>query len=56
MRKTTSVSDAIARPFLLLGNVACSALGSDEHGNLVRMLVNSLVWTIVGVVVVWIVA
>jgi hypothetical protein len=39
-------------PFLLPGNVACNA----EHGNLVRMLVNSLVWTVLGVVVVWIVA
>ncbi|MDZ4366205.1 MAG: hypothetical protein U0987_04130 [Afipia sp.] len=56
MRKTISVSDAIAWPFLLPGNVACNALGSDEHGNLVRMLVNSLVWTVLGVVVVWIVA
>ena len=60
MRKTISVSDAIAWPFLLPGNVACNALGSDEHGKLVRMLVNSLVnslvWTVLGVVVVWIVA
>jgi hypothetical protein len=56
MRKIFSVSHVIAWPFLLPGNVACHALGSDEHGNLVRMLVNSLVWTVLGVAVVWIVA
>jgi hypothetical protein len=54
MSKHTSISDALARPFLLPGDLACDALGlhEDEHQDLVRMLVNSLVWTVVGVVVV----
>lgn len=55
MRKD-SIGDAVAWPFLLPGTLACQALGSSEHSDLVRMLVNSLVWTVLGVVVVWIVA
>ena len=46
------IGDALAWPFLLPGNVACDALGLGEHRNLVRMLVNSLIWTVLGVVVV----
>ena len=55
MRKG-SISDAIAWPLLLPGTLACQALGSTEYSDLVRMLVNSLVWTVLGVVVVWIAA
>jgi hypothetical protein len=51
-----SIGDAIAWPFLLPGTLACQALGSSEHSDLVRMLVNSLVWTVLGVVAVWIAA
>jgi hypothetical protein len=56
MRKAVSLGEAIAWPFLLPGNIASRAIGSEEHGTLVRMLVNSLVWTVLGVVVVWAVA
>jgi hypothetical protein len=56
MPKDVSRSDIIAWPFLLPGNIACRAIGSEEHSALVRMLVNSLVWTVLGVMVVWIVA
>jgi hypothetical protein len=52
MSKSISISHALAWPFLLPGNVACNALHLGSHNNLVRMLVNSLVWTILGVVVV----
>ncbi len=52
MRKPVSISHALACPFLLPGNIACSALHLDAHANLVRMLVNSLVWTILGVIAV----
>lgn len=40
--------------FLWPGDVACSQLGlrQTEHGDLVRMLVNSLAWTLLGIVVV----
>lgn len=54
--RTGSIGDAVAWPFLLPGTLACQALGSSEHSDLVRMLVNSLVWTVLGVVVVWIAA
>jgi len=38
---------------LLPGDAACSAigLGQTEKRDLVRMLVNSLVWTVLGVIV-----
>jgi hypothetical protein len=52
MSKSISISHAMAWPFLLPGNVACNVLHLGAHNNLVRMLVNSLVWTILGVVVV----
>jgi len=52
MGKATTIGDALAWPFLLPGNVACDALGLGEHRNLVRMLVNSLISTVLGVVVV----
>jgi hypothetical protein len=52
MGKATSIGNVLAWPFLLPGNLACGALGLDEHQNLVRMLVNSLAWTVVGVIAV----
>jgi hypothetical protein len=52
MGTATSIGNALAWPFLLPGNLACDALGLVEHQNLVRMLVNSLAWTVVGVIVV----
>jgi hypothetical protein len=53
MSKSNSISYALTWPFLLPGNLACGALHLDAqaHSNLVRMLVNSLVWTVLGVIV-----
>jgi hypothetical protein len=52
-----SFGNALAWLLLLPGNQACNALGLSKANNreLVRMLVNSLAWTMVGVVVVSIV-
>jgi len=52
MGKAISIGHVLAWPFLLPGNIACDALGLREHRNLVRMLVNSLIWTVLGVIVV----
>ena len=52
MGKATSIGHALAWPFLLPGNIACDALKIGEHQNLVCMLVNSLIWTMLGVIVV----
>lgn len=52
MRKIVAVGDAVAWPFLLPGNLACRALGLSRHQDLVRMLINSIFWTVLGVVVV----
>jgi len=53
----SSVGTALAWPFLLPGNVACKALGlrNVDHSDLFSMLINSLVWTVVGICVVAIV-
>jgi hypothetical protein len=53
----SSFGNALAWLLLLPGNLACNALGLSKANNreLVRMLVNSLAWTMVGVVVVSIV-
>jgi hypothetical protein len=50
MTKAISIGHALAWPFLLPGNLACDVLGLVEHQNLVRMLVNSLIWTVLGVI------
>lgn len=52
MTKANSIGHALAWPFLLPGNVACDILGLGQRQNLVRMLVNSLIWTVLGVIVV----
>jgi hypothetical protein len=52
VKSTISMSDAVAWPFLLPGNFACRALGLSNHQDLFRMLINSLFWTVLGVVVV----
>jgi hypothetical protein len=52
MTKTVSIGHVLAWPFLLPGNIACNALGLGQQQNLVRMLVNSLIWTVFGVIVV----
>jgi hypothetical protein len=55
MRGTVAISDIVAWPFLLPGELACRALGlannPDRSHDLVRMLINSLVWTTLGVLV-----
>jgi hypothetical protein len=45
---------ALGRLFLLPGDLACNALkvGDVDNRDLVRMLVNSLVWTLAAVTVV----
>jgi hypothetical protein len=49
MRKTV---DAVAWPLLLPGDLACRALGLSRNQDLMRMLFNSVFWTVLGVVVV----
>ena len=51
MKSTISMSDVVAGPFLL-PDLACSALGLSNHQDLFRMLINSLFWTVLGVIVV----
>jgi hypothetical protein len=52
MGKPVSIGHVLAWPFLLPGNIACNTLGLSEHQDLVRMLVNSLIWTVLGVIAV----
>jgi hypothetical protein len=52
MSKSISISHALAWPFLLPGKFACDALHLDARNDLVRMLINSLVWTVLSVIVV----
>ena len=52
MRTSVSISHAVAMPFLLPGNLACRAAGVTRQRDLVRMLINSLFWTVLGVVAV----
>jgi hypothetical protein len=49
---SVSISEMVARPFLLPGDLACRAAGVTRQRDLVRMLINSLFWTVLGVVVV----
>ena len=50
MGKGISIGHVLAWPFLLPGNVACDVLGLGDHQDLVRKLVNSLIWTVFGVI------
>jgi hypothetical protein len=52
MKRTVSLGQFVVWPLLLPGNLVCGSLGLSKHHDLVRMLVNSLVWTAVGVLVV----
>ena len=52
MGKGIPIGHVLAWPFLLPGNVACDILELGDHQNLVRMLVNSLIWTVFGVIAV----
>ena len=61
MSKNATISDTVAKPFLLPGTLVCNALGirgdsPGDYTHLVRMLVNSLIWTIAGVIVMALVA
>lgn len=49
MGSSTSLASAIARMFLFPGDIACALTGleSDDKRELVRMLVNSLVWIVI---------
>ncbi|MGH6684415.1 MAG: hypothetical protein ACRECA_10960 [Pseudolabrys sp.] len=53
MGNAISFGSVLARIFLLPGDAACSAisLDNDDKRELVRMLVNSLVWIVVGMAV-----
>jgi hypothetical protein len=51
MKTHNSISEAVAWPFLLPGTLACRAVGVSRNQELVRMLVNSLFWTALGVLV-----
>jgi hypothetical protein len=51
MRRSDSIGDAMAWPFLLPGTLACRAIRLTRHQDLVRMLVNSIFWTVLGVIV-----
>jgi hypothetical protein len=50
MSRTTAIGAGLARVLLLPGDLACMACGLDQGDKreLVRMLVNSLVWIVVG--------
>jgi len=54
MSKAASLPTALARLFLLPGDLACTAIGlqGDDKRELVRMLVNSLVWIVIGMLAV----
>jgi hypothetical protein len=52
MKKTGSITEVVAWPLLLPGTLACRALRLGRHSDLVRMLVNTLVWTALGILVV----
>ncbi len=56
MKTHDSISDMVAWPFLLPGTLACRAIGLSRHQELVRMLINSLFWTTLGVIVVVVLA
>ena len=52
MKRNVSISEVLARPLPLPGDLASGALGLGKQHDLVRMLVNSLEWAAPGVPVV----
>jgi hypothetical protein len=52
VKQNLSISELVAWPLLLPGTFACRVLRVGKHHELVRMLVNSLVWTALGILVV----
>lgn len=54
MGSSTSLGTLLARVFLFPGDIACAITGldNDDKRELVRMLVNSLVWIVVGMLIV----
>lgn len=50
MTGSSSIGTALARAFLFPGDLACAVIGldSEDKRELVRMLVNSLVWIVIG--------
>ena len=54
MLHSTSLGAGLARLFLFPGDLVCTAFGLDSNDKreLVRMLVNSLVWIFVGMLAV----
>ena len=53
MRRSAAFGRAVAHLFLFPGEFACAALGleKDDKGELVRMLVNSMIWIVLGMAV-----
>ncbi len=53
MTNLSRLGTVLARLFLFPGDIACAATGldRDDKRELVRMLVNSLVWIVVGMLV-----
>lgn len=54
MGQASSIADTLGTVFLLPGDIACNALGvgaADNRG-LLRMLVNSFAWALIGALVV----
>ena len=54
MVRLASIGNVLSRLLLLPGDLACDAcgLGHADNRHLIRMLVNSLAWALVGIVVV----
>lgn len=54
VNKSASAGATLARVFLFPGDIACAAIGldHDDKRELVRMLINSLVWIVVGMLIV----
>jgi len=50
MTGSTSLGASLARAFLYPGDLVCSVTGleGDDKRELVRMLVNSLIWIVLG--------
>jgi len=50
MSGSTSLGASLARAFLYPGDLVCTATGleGDDKRELVRMLVNSLIWIVLG--------